>query len=175
MKFQPKTEDELSQVLPKGTYEAEVFRAEEKQSKKGNDMLVLGLRVFGPGDKTVLVTDYITESVAHKLRHFCESCELLDRYESGELEATECLGQSCTVKLKVEEDETGQYPPKNVVGDYVVKKKAPLKMATASAAAKKAGAFPDTNAQPVGAADDDIPFSFVPFIAAALACGGLLA
>lgn len=121
MRFTPKTEAELNPVLPAGTYQAEIVSAEETVSKSGNEMLKLQVRVFHD-EGSVLVTDYLMESIAYKLRHFCEAAGILDIYERGELTDNDCVGHSVQVKLRIEKDKNGQYPDKNAISDYVVKR-----------------------------------------------------
>jgi hypothetical protein len=118
MQFAPKTEEELNPVFPFGIYEAEVFKAEDTVSKKsGKDMIKLTLKVYGPGEQTVIVNDYLMEAMGKKLRGFCEVAGILDIYESGMLQASDCFGRSVNVKLKVEQQDG--FDPKNAVVDYL--------------------------------------------------------
>jgi hypothetical protein len=117
MRFTPQTEEELNPVLPQGIYEAEVIKADEQTSKKGNDMIKLTLKVYASGEKTILVNDYLMEAIGKKLRGFCESAGVLDLYESGMLEAHDCTGRSVNVKLKIEQQDG--FSPKNAVVDYL--------------------------------------------------------
>jgi hypothetical protein len=123
MRFEPKSEEELkSVVLAPGVYDGEVLKAEEKTSKKGNDMIVLTLKFYGAGDDATVVNDYLLDSMPKKLRHFCEAAGILDLYESGEFQADDCQGRSVKARLKVDRDPSGQYEDKNAVADYVVDK-----------------------------------------------------
>lgn len=119
MRFVPKSEEELNPLLTPGDYDAEVAKAENAVSKKGNEMIKISLRVFDRGGGTIILTDYLLESMAKKLKHFCDSAGLMDLYERGELDAEACQGASVVVRLKVKHDETGTYPPQNAVDDYV--------------------------------------------------------
>src|SRR5688572_7178309 len=118
MRFQPKQEHELRDLLPKGIYTAEVIDAEDKVSKSGNDMIKISLRVYHDAGK-VLLDDYLLEAIAYKLRHFCVACGILDIYERGELTAADCKGHTVQVKLTIKSDDTGQYHDQNSVSDYV--------------------------------------------------------
>jgi len=120
---QPKTEEELDmeRLLPKGTYDFEVVKAEEKQSKKGNDMIKANLKVFH-GDGFQFVTDFLMEAMPHKLRHFAETIGLLEAYDSGTLDANDLVGRSGKVRIDIEP--AGEYPAKNIAKDYGEKKKA---------------------------------------------------
>lgn len=122
MKFTPKTKEELSNLLPDGTYPFQISGAQEKVSKSGNEMIELTVRVFKPDGEFVIMTDYIMEKVAYKLRHASEACGLLHEYESGILVDQNFIGKEGYLKLKTQKDPNGVYADKNVVSDYVVKK-----------------------------------------------------
>lgn len=119
MKFQPKTEKELNEerLLPEGDYPFEISAAEAKKSKKGNDMMVLTVRVYKPDGKFLLVTDYLMEALLYKLLHCCQACGLEDQYNKGELSPEMFIGKTGMLKLKI--DPEGDYPAKNSVKDYI--------------------------------------------------------
>ena len=141
MKFQPKTEKEIdvSRLLPEGQYSFEVMKAEEKLSSKGNDMIVLSLRVFKEDGTFITVTDYLMEAIAYKLRHAADACGLIHEYEGGILSSEGFVGKTGELKLKIQQDKEGKYPDKNVVSDYI----------------KSDKSKPETKKQPT---DDEIPF-----------------
>jgi hypothetical protein len=79
--------------------------------------------VFGPDGGFRLVTDYLMPKMAFKLRHFCETTGMMDRYDAGDLMARHCEGRTGRVLIQVEperksEDGSKTYAPKNSVGDY---------------------------------------------------------
>ncbi len=126
MQFTPKTklqleqeeeERELSLLLPKGVYDFECFRAEDKLSKSNNEMIAVGLKVYGNDGRTPFVNDWLLEKMAFKLRHFCETTELMAVYERGDLKAEHCLRASGRVQIDIEPAKDG-YPAKNKVVDY---------------------------------------------------------
>lgn len=122
MRFKPKSDQELAMasLWPDGIYSFEVLKAVDTVSKSsGKDMLALTLKLFD-GDKTCLVNDYITEKVEFKLKHFCDATGLEKAYESGEVQAKDCLGKGGKVKIKIGKAQ-GEYAAKNEVKDYVVK------------------------------------------------------
>lgn len=123
MKFAAKSEKEIQEenLLQPGIYDFEVTGAEDKTSKAGNDMIQLNIKVFGEGGRSVLVTDYLMEKLAFKLRHACDACGLLKQYESGELNSDMFYGKAGKVKLKIDQDKEGKYADKNAVQDYVKK------------------------------------------------------
>lgn len=125
MQFQSKTEEELKAelVMPEGEYDFEVIEAADAVSKKGNDMIKVQLKVFAPDGGFRTVTDYLMAKMAFKLRHFCETTGMMDRYDAGDLQARHCEGRSGRVLLQVEperksEDGSKTYVPKNSVSDY---------------------------------------------------------
>lgn len=123
MKFQPKTEKEVAEagLLPNGAYDFEVLEATEDQSKKGNDMVKLKLRLYDAEGSQRTIFDYLvsTDGGAYKIRHFAAATGMLDKYESGELRAEDMEGKSGSCQIAIQKDKTGQYPDKNTVRDYL--------------------------------------------------------
>lgn len=108
-------------LLPKGNYEFTVLEAKETVSKKGSPMLVLTLGIY---DQVSLqprgrIYDYLLESMPHKLHHAAYGCGLGEKYEQGNIEASDFQGKNGTIHVGIQQDKTGQYPDKNVVLDYV--------------------------------------------------------
>lgn len=124
MRFAPKTEEQINEerLLPEGEYSFEVESVYETQSKAGNDMLKVNLKVYKPDGNFVFVTDYLLESIPHKLLHFFEATGLQSLYHSGEVhpdgmgEIVEFKGKSGMLKLTVQKSD--DYPDKNSVKDY---------------------------------------------------------
>lgn len=128
MRTNPQTEAQLKKadddrrkanLLPEGEYDAEVGTAEDTTSQAGNEMIVVDLTVFGGDGSKHYVKDYLMEKMAYKLRHASEACGVLDKYEADNLMADDLIGKSCKVKLKID-DKSKDFPPKNVVVDYIV-------------------------------------------------------
>lgn len=146
MKFAPKTEKEIMEanLVPAGTYDFEIFRAEEKKSKSGNDMIELGLKIFKPDGLFVMINDYLLESLEAKLRGAADACQLLHKYDLGELHAQDFVYKCGKVKIVIQKDETGKWADKNSVQSYV----------------KKGAAMEATKAAPKidEELNDDIPF-----------------
>jgi hypothetical protein len=124
MRFEAKSENELRRenLIPAGEYGFEVLTAEDKRSAKGNDMIALKLIVYLSDGSQRHVYDWILEAFSFKLRHFCEVTGLIEHYNAGRLCAADCVGRSGKVKLGINEDKSGDYPPSNKVLDYVVAK-----------------------------------------------------
>jgi hypothetical protein len=124
MRFEAKSENELRRenLIPAGEYGFEVLTAEDKVSAKGNDMIALKLIVYLSDGSQRHVYDWILEAFAFKLRHFCEATGLIEDYNAGRLCAADCVGRSGKVKIGINEDKSGDYPPSNRVLDYIVAK-----------------------------------------------------
>lgn len=111
MRFQPKEDSELYSLLEKGTYDFEVVTARDTVSKKGNEMIELTLKVFGP-DKEHTLPDWIVDGA--KLKRFCQA--IGHPYESGELPADVLEGKSGKCTIGIEQSE--QYGDRNKVTGY---------------------------------------------------------
>jgi hypothetical protein len=162
MQFKAKTEEELKAelVMPEGEYDFEVIEAADTVSKKGNDMITVKLKVFAPDGGFRLVTDYLMEKMAFKLRHFCETTGMIDRYDAGDLMARHCEGRTGRVLIQVEPEQRGKdrdgndktFPPKNSVGDYAK---------PAAGSGEASGKYRKANVAGVAASDmaeDEVPF-----------------
>ena len=65
-----------------------------------------------------LFKDYLTNTPlgALRLRHACEAVGALDRYNAGEISASDFLGHTVRVKIGVEKKRG--YAPRNIIEDY---------------------------------------------------------
>lgn len=120
MKFTPKTNEEIQResLMPDGSYDFTVARAEDTHSKAGNEMLKVNLCIYSEKGSQYYVYDYLLEAMAWKLRHFAYAVGCQKQYDAGVLTASDVQGKSGTLRL-VHEDGTDQYPAKNVVKDYI--------------------------------------------------------
>ena len=64
--------------------------------------------------------DYLTNTPlgALRLRHACEAVGTLDRYNAGEISASDFVGHTVRVKIGVEKKRG--YAPRNIIEDYAV-------------------------------------------------------
>lgn len=125
MKFTPKTEKQIAEdcLRPAGIYSFEIVDATNEISKKGNEMIKLSLRLYSKdGDDCGILSDYLLESLAYKLRHAAIACGLDALYGGGTLDASDFIGKTGDLKLAIKRDKTGQYPDQNSVSDYLLKK-----------------------------------------------------
>ena len=122
MRFAPKTQEEIDfeNLLPKGEYDFEVVKAEDAVSKKGNEMIKINLKVFR-GEGYQFVTDYLMEALSYQLRNFFETVNMIEAYNAGTVQASDIVGAAGKAKIDIEP--AGEFPAKNVVKDYGVKKK----------------------------------------------------
>ena len=150
MKFTPKTAREIAEdgLLPKGRYDAEVKTAEDAVSTKGNPMIKIHMRVFRPSGGEAHIYDYLMEAAAYKLRNFCYAVGLGTCYEEGTLRAEDLPRRSCEIELAID-DKNKDYPPKNVIKDYII----PYDVVKKEAPPKKQATAEDLNTD-----GDDIPF-----------------
>lgn len=155
MKVTPRTENEIASanLLPKGWYPCTIAEAEEKTSKKGNEMIELNVRVYKESGGFNFIRDYLmdNEASAAGLRHCSDMCGALADYEKGELKPVLLIDREGWVKIGVEKGKDG-YPDKNRIFDYAKENPNAKKAATPTnggTAPKPAGSEEDL---------DDIPF-----------------
>lgn len=153
MNFTPINEEEyvMRNVWPKGWYPCTVQTCEEGTSQKGNSFLKCEIDVYSATGAFKRITNYIMVDgkAAWQLRAAAEAFGLLEQYRAGALQSHEMVGKSAFVKVGIDEDKTGQYPPKNVISDY--RDKLPKK-------AEQANVTANVNDQPSTDIDDNLPF-----------------
>jgi len=118
MKFDPKSEEEVSGLLEPGTYDAEVLEAEEQvREKTGNPMIKLKVNVMFNGQNIHLYDYLLTDAMEFKLRHFAIAAGLFTKYQNGEIEDFDCQGRNVQVKIGVQKSD--EYGKQNRILDYV--------------------------------------------------------
>lgn len=161
MKFTPKTEAEIQAegLIPNNTEcDFEVIEAEEKQSKAGNDMIALKLRVWRPDGGTVTMRDWLVSNFPAKILGFAKSAGMEAEYAAGELSAETVEGKTGRLKVKIED--SADYGPQNKVGFYVTPQAARGHSRDAAAASHGRDKQPARGGGKPAALDDgsDIPF-----------------
>lgn len=152
MQYKSITQKEANEarLLPKGDYDFEITKAEQKTSKikppatEGRPMLAITHRIF-VGESFRLLTSYfmLDDDRFGQLRNICEALGILDKYEAGTLEPAD-FDQGCgKLKLGVKHNDF-KGEDENKVSRYIVPK-----------VAAPATRQPDDAAPP---ADDDVPF-----------------
>lgn len=93
-KFNPESVQERSFNVPNGDYPFVVVSAEERISKNNNEMISLQLECDVKLDSKLTVYENLvfTEKAMFRVKQFCESTGLMEQWQSGELEADDCLG-----------------------------------------------------------------------------------
>lgn len=128
MQFQPKSEKEIQEAMlwPKGEYDFEVLKAERAVSgpnskQPGTQFIKLTLRLFNSDGGSRMQNAILHPAMEAQLRHFCDECDIIEKYDAGTLDAHDCEGLSGKLQLKVKDAE-GNFPAKNEVSDWGVKK-----------------------------------------------------
>lgn len=129
--FNPLSDDQINAIqnrslLTDGIYPFVVKAVEEQCSKSGILMLKVKLVVVAAENDMRVIFDYLlaTEQMMFKLKHFCESIGIGDKYNQGGFEPSDCIERSGRVKIGIQkgaakDDGSGFYPDKNSVKDYV--------------------------------------------------------
>lgn len=120
MRFSARTENELAEanLIPEGIYRFKVIEVADAISEAGNEMIKLTLEVTDHQNHKRILTDYLLEAMAFKLRHFCVATGLLKQYEAGELTAPQCFAHSGEVSIAIQKGK-GEYRDRNVIKDYI--------------------------------------------------------
>lgn len=125
LNFIPKTEKELSSInlFEPGTCAFEIIEAFQKNSKNGNPMIELKIRIWDKNGREKIISDYLVviPEMEFKIKHFCDATGLEDKYNSGTLEDIDCVNKNGQLKLTITKDKSGKYPDKNTVLDYIKK------------------------------------------------------
>ena len=142
MKFTPKSDEQIEKeqrermLWDKGVYSYEILeyvtfgtktiKTCDTQSQKGNDMMQLVVKLFNDDGRESVLIDYITESLAFKLKHLAYSHGMGQQYDAGELHAPDFIGKCGKAEVgvskgkKKEDGSDDKYPDKNSIVDYVV-------------------------------------------------------
>jgi len=128
MKVNPRTDKEFQdmKLMEPGEYDFTVSEAVETYSQAGNEMIKLTLKVINNLGKVYTINDFLIDSdtMGFKIRHLWDSAGLLDKYESGEINAQDILNKRGRAKISIQKDKKGIYSDKNIVSDYIVNKEA---------------------------------------------------
>lgn len=115
-------EDQARGVMAPGEYIFTVIAIETKPSQAGNTMLVVDLEVKDFGGFKHHVKDWVVicEPMKWKLRHFANSCGLIEQYENKTLEDIDFVGKVGCVKIGVSDyEKDGEMRKMNRVIDYL--------------------------------------------------------
>lgn len=160
----PRSELKRNRLLPKGTYDFEIIKAESKTFNSGSRGIALKVGVFTESGAQMWVDDYLVfvGKALFKVADFCDAVGLAAAYDAGQLDACDCVGKTGKCRVGIEEQDG--YEPRNKITGYVVPKPAngePAKPQAQSARVTTETQRPATPA-PVAAnsdaPEDDIPF-----------------
>ena len=160
MRFEPKTpeqlaEERLSRLLPEGWLPTFVISAKDDISKKGNDMWVIDNQFIHPHTSAIInVRDYVTNNMHEKIFGIAEAFGLKDKYQSGNIEASDLEEKRAYAFIKIRPAQNG-YGPSNMIGDYI--SEARYKEMMKNDENGSANHQPKSSTQGVKL-DDDIPF-----------------
>ena len=129
MNLNPMTEEQIQllNLIPAGNYSFLVIDAQDTTSKKTKkEMIKLKLKIWDlAGKERILYDNFVDhEAFQYKIRHFAELAGILDQYDSGNIMANSCIGKQGIAKVIIQKSTDSNYPDKNAVADYVVKKNA---------------------------------------------------
>lgn len=117
MRFTPKSDEELLNLLPDGEYDFFVKHAEDTVSKKGNEMIKITIGILDNNNKEHTLFDYLLESLAFKVKHFAQAIGIEEKYNSGGYDAADCVNKSGRCYITKDEAKDG-FQAKNSVKDY---------------------------------------------------------
>lgn len=158
MRFEPKTREELSNLLQEGIYKGHVKTAIEKTSRSERQMFALEVEIYDSEGRAKNVKDYIvlSEDMQWKLYDFCDSAGIMDRYNAGEVSAEDCLDRTVFCRVTRKEAE-GDFPAKNEIKGYLTADKAE-KLAKKAEKPTRGKAPVKRDPVPVPPVDPDCPF-----------------
>jgi len=154
MRFTPKSDTELSNLLPDGVYDFCIKHAEDAISKSGNEMIKATISLYDSHGREHTLTDYLLEAMPRKLKHFSYAVGLQKEYEQGSLNANDCINKTGRLELSIEiggrNPSGGFYPNKNSIVDYMLDNEPVEVVSTIKTSS--------TNKKDHPILDDDVPF-----------------
>lgn len=119
----PREKIDFHRLIDEGSYHFKVIKAADQISKNsGNKMIALTLLLTIPDGTKHMVFDYLLEKYPKKIKSFCDSVGISEKYSTGKLYPEDCLQKEGFVEIKIgkaEEKENGEfYPEKNEVKYY---------------------------------------------------------
>jgi hypothetical protein len=120
MNFKPRSEAEIiaTSIWPAGIYTFTIIEAEEKKSLHGNNMIEIELEISRKDGAKRKIRDWLLPQRPQKLLRACRTCGLSEQYGQGVLSDDDFLERSGKLRLGIKR-ETGEYPRRNVVLDYL--------------------------------------------------------
>lgn len=135
---------------PEGQYMATLQNAEETTSKAGNPMYKLEWKVYGPGEASMTLFDYILMDgkMTWKLKRLADALGQSDAFKARKFDPAAWCGHNITLDLDVRDDP--KYGEQNQIRNYIARDTATIPMALPKTK--------QTVAEKFEAEDADLPF-----------------
>lgn len=128
LKYTPRTEEEVSLLLPKDKYMLTVKKVSVENKKVGDfdfDILSLELEA-NHNNRNIIIYDSIRLDGSvfsdRKLRHYAYATNFSEDYNDQIFDPKKTIGKKVEANIDIKKDKTGQYPDRNRVLDYLVPK-----------------------------------------------------
>ena len=124
MNLIPKGSILMNEILPSGKRGAGEVITEATISNNNNAMIRVVNAIYNDnGKKITTIVDHITPGTKYgdqKLFSFCKSLDILEAYETGDLNkvAQAAIGKTGLASIGIQKGE-GEYPDSNTIGMYV--------------------------------------------------------
>src|SRR5271156_2428791 len=123
MLFSPRSEADakkasVRKLLSAGPHPGRIIQAEDTESKAGTPMIACRVAVTDKDGRAYEIPDWLVgnDRGAHHVRRCAEACNVLDRYNEGELNADDILGKDVIAIVAIERKRGWQ--PRAVISDY---------------------------------------------------------
>jgi len=105
-------------LMQSGLYPGEIREAVDKTSQRNREMIELDVAVIDTDGNERIFRDWLVDTPrgAAKLRHACEAAGVIERYEAGEIVASDFPGKRCRVRIGI--DKKRGYADRNFIEDY---------------------------------------------------------
>lgn len=145
-----------NRLLERGQYDFEVRKAENKRFQTGSTGIALTCAVFTPngGEKWIDCNLVFAEKALFQVADFCATTGLTAHYESGNLDANDCIGRGGKCRVGIEEKDG--YEPRNKITGFVAPKAANVEPARSQPQSAKVTVEPPKKTHKTD--PDEIPF-----------------
>lgn len=110
---------DATNLIPDGEYDAIVTIADEQESKAGNAMLKLSVKVWHGGRESIVFDYIVVPATVWKLKQLLSALGMSERFEAGSVVPKDLVGKTIRVFVKTREDKTGKYSDQNVITKYM--------------------------------------------------------
>ena len=104
-------------ILEPGVYDAVILNAKTGTTKSGDPKMQIDVRIYGPHGVGVLANDHIVAPWGiRRLRQLCEATGV--DFSAGSVNPEDFVGSNVRVKVRIQEDQTGEYEDRNSIVSY---------------------------------------------------------